>query len=67
MGSHDLVRKGRAMKENNYVVVVKLGEEAINLSAFSAEEALERAQNIISEEYGWDFSRSVEYSVEARA
>jgi hypothetical protein len=55
------------MKENDYTVIVKLGEEAIFLSAFSAEEALERARDIISEEYGWDLSRSVEYSIEARA
>lgn len=55
------------MKENNYVVIVKLGEEAINLSASSAEEALERAKDIIGEEYGWDLSRSVEYSIEAIA
>jgi hypothetical protein len=53
------------MKE--YVVIVKLGEESIYLSADSKEHAIERAKEIIGEQYGYDLSRcsSVSYEVES--
>lgn len=49
------------MKE--YVVIADLGEEAINLKATSKDDAVEKAKDVIAENYGWDFSRSVVYSV----
>lgn len=51
----------------DYTVVVKLGEEAIFLSANSKKHAIELAKDIIAEEYSWDLSRSVDYSVEVGA
>jgi hypothetical protein len=53
------------MKE--YVVLVKLGDEAINLTADSKEHAIERAKDIIGEQYDYDLSRSssVSYEVES--
>lgn len=51
----------------DYTIIVKLGEEAIFLSAKDEKHAIELAKDIIAEEYSWDLSRSVEYSVEVGA
>lgn len=53
------------MKE--YVVIVKLGEEAIHLTADNRDHAIERAKEVIGEQYGYDLSRSssVFYEVES--
>lgn len=50
------------MKE--YVVIVKLGEEAISLTADNKDHAIERAREIIGEQYGYDLSRSITVSYE---
>jgi hypothetical protein len=52
------------MKE--YVVIVKLGEEAIHLEAVSEDEAIDKAREVIAEQYSWDLSRSntVSYEIE---
>jgi hypothetical protein len=54
------------MKE--YVVIVKLGDEAIHLEASSSEHAIERAKDIIAEQYSYDLSRSstVSYEIEGK-
>ena len=46
-----------------YVVIVKLGEEAIGLEADNKEEALERARNVIDESYGEIVAEDSEYEV----
>lgn len=53
------------MKE--YVVIVKLGDEAIALTADNEQHAIERAKDIIAEQYGYDLSRSktISYEVES--
>jgi hypothetical protein len=56
------MRRGRVMKD--YIVVVKLGEEAIHLEAESKEKAIEKAKDIISEQYGYELSRSSTLSYE---
>ena len=48
----------------DYVVIVKLGEEAIHLEAESKEQAIEKAKEIIGEQYGYDLSRSSTLSYE---
>jgi hypothetical protein len=52
------------MKE--YIVIVKLGEEAIHLEADSEDEAIDKAREVIAEQYSWDLSRSntVSYEIE---
>jgi hypothetical protein len=52
------------MKE--YQVIVKLGEEEIYLGADSEKHALDRAKDIIAEQYGYELSRSstVSYQIE---
>ena len=52
------------MKE--YVVIVKLGEEAIHLEAGNDDEAIDKAREIIAEQYSWELSRSntVSYEIE---
>ncbi len=52
------------MKE--YVVIVKLGDEAIHLEAGNEDEAIDKAREIIAEQYSWDLSRSntVSYEIE---
>lgn len=52
------------MKE--YVVIVKLGDEAIHLEASSSEHAIERAKDIIAEQYSYDLSRSSTVSYEIK-
>jgi hypothetical protein len=49
----------------DYIVTVKLGEEAIYLGADSEKDALNRAKDIIAEQYGYELSRSstVSYQV----
>lgn len=49
---------------SDYVVIVKLGEEAIHLEAESKEQAIEKAKEIIGEQYGYDLSRSSTLSYE---
>ena len=49
---------------SDYVVIVKLGEEAIYLEADSKEQAIEKAKEIIGEQYGYDLSRSSTLSYE---
>jgi hypothetical protein len=51
---------------SDYVVIVKLGEEAIHLEAESKEQAIEKAKEIIGEQYGYDLSKSdtVSYEIE---
>ena len=58
-------RKGKQVKE--YVVIVKLGDEAISLTADNSEHAIERAKDIIAEQYSYDLSRSktVSYEIES--
>lgn len=53
------------MKE--YVVIVKLGEEAIHLTADNRDHAIERAKEVIGEQYSYDLSRSssISYEVES--
>ena len=53
------------MKE--YVVTVKLGDEAIYLTADSKDHAIKRARDVIGEQYGYDLSRSntVSYEIES--
>jgi len=53
------------MKE--YVVIVKLGEEAIHLEADSKDHAIDKAREIIAEQYSYDLSRSstISYEVES--
>ena len=53
------------MRENDYVVEVNFMGESISLSAFTAEEALERAKNIIAEEYGYSVAGDATYKVSA--
>ena len=52
------------MKE--YVVVVKLGEDAICLEAESRENAIKKAKDIIGEQYGYELagSSTVSYQIE---
>ena len=52
------------MKE--YTVIVKLGDEAIYLEANSEDDAIDKAREIIAEQYSWDLSRSntVSYEIE---
>jgi hypothetical protein len=52
------------MKE--FTVIVKLGEEAIYLQADNEEQAIEKARDIIGEQYDYDLSRSstVFYEIE---
>jgi len=47
----------------DYVVIVKLGEEAISLSDEDAQEALGRARDIIVENYGEDVAEDSEYEI----
>ena len=51
----------------DYIVTVKLGEDAILLEADSKEQAIEKAKEIIGEQYDYDLSRSssVSYEVES--
>ena len=49
---------------SDYVVIVKLGQEAIHLKAESKEQAIEKAKEIIGEQYGYDLSRSSTLSYE---
>lgn len=57
-------QEGKIMKE--YIVIVKLGEEAIHLEADSEDEAIDKAREVIAEQYSWDLSRSntVSYEIE---
>ena len=48
----------------DYIVIVKLGEEAIYLGAESESKALEKAKDLIAEQYGYDLSRSSTVSYE---
>ena len=48
----------------DYVVIVKLGEEAIYLSAENEEQAIQNAQDTIAEQYGYELSRSSTVSYE---
>lgn len=52
------------MKE--YVVIVKLGDDAIHLEASNEDEAIDKAREIIAEQYSWELSRSntVSYEIE---
>jgi len=54
----------RVMKD--YIVIVKLGEEAIHLEASNEDQAINKAREIIAEQYSWDLSRSntVSYEIE---
>lgn len=54
----------KVMKE--YTVIVKLGDEAIYLEANSEDDAIDKAREIIAEQYSWDLSRSntVSYEIE---
>ena len=47
----------------NYVVIVKLGEEAISLSGDNEQEALDRARDIIEENYGKDVAEDSEWEI----
>ena len=47
----------------DYVVIVKLGEEAISLSSDNEQEALNRARDIIVENYGEDVASDCEYEI----
>jgi len=49
-----------------YTVIVKLGEEAIHLEASNEDDAIDKAREIIAEQYSWDLSRSntVSYEIE---
>ena len=50
--------------EKQYKVVIKLGEEVLNLESQSKESALDFAQQFIAEEYNGYLSESAEYYVE---
>ena len=52
------------MKE--YVVVVKLGEDAVCLEAENEENAIKKAKDIIGEQYGYALadSNTVSYQIE---
>ena len=49
---------------NDYVVIVKLGEDAILLEADSKEQAIEKAKEIIADQYGYKLSKSDTVSYE---
>ena len=53
------------MKE--YVVIVKLGEDAILLEADNKDQAIEKAKEIIGDQYGYKLAKSdtVSYEVES--
>jgi hypothetical protein len=53
----------------DYVIIVKLGEEVIYLEADSNKHAIDKAREIIAEQYGYDLSRSntVSYEIEGEA
>lgn len=53
------------MKENDYVVEVNFMGESISLSARNKNEAIERAKDIISEEYGDSVAGDATYKVSA--
>lgn len=53
------------MIDNQYKIVVSLGEEVFNLSASSAEEALDNAKQIIAEDYSGFLSDNATYRIEA--
>ena len=50
----------------DYIVIVRLGEEAIHLKASNEDDAIDKAREIIAEQYSWDLSRSntVSYEIE---
>jgi len=48
----------------DYVVNAKLGTEVIILSADSEQEAINKAKDIIAEEFGYDFSKSVTFEID---
>lgn len=47
----------------DYVVIVKLGEEAISLSGDNEQEALDRARDIIEENYGDIVAEDSKYEI----
>ena len=51
---------------SDYVVIVKLGEDAILLEANSKEQAIEKAKEIIGDQYGYKLAKSdtVSYKIE---
>lgn len=51
---------------NDYVVIVKLGEDAILLEADNKDQAIEKAKEIIGDQYGYKLSKSdtVSYEIE---
>jgi hypothetical protein len=51
----------------DYIVIVKLGEEAIHLQAKSEDQAIDKAREIIAEQYSWELSRSNTVSYEIGA
>jgi hypothetical protein len=51
---------------SDYVVIVKLGEEAIYLEADNKEQAIERAKETIGEQYGYELSKSDTVSYEIK-
>ena len=50
----------------DYIVIVKLGEDAILLEAESKEKAIEKAKEIIGDQYGYKLAKSetVSYEIE---
>jgi hypothetical protein len=50
----------------DYIVTVKLGEDAILIEADSKEQAIEKAKEIIGDQYGYKLAKSdtVSYEVE---
>jgi hypothetical protein len=61
-----IAKESGAQVLKEYIVIVKLGEEAIHLEADSKDYAIERAKDIIAEQYSYDLSRSstISYEVE---
>lgn len=51
---------------SDYVVIVKLGQDAILLEADNKDQAIEKAKEIIGDQYGYKLSKSdtVSYEIE---
>ena len=58
-----LKEKGKD-KMSEYVVVVKLMDEAISLGAGSKEEAISKAREIIAEQYSEGVAKDATYTIE---
>jgi hypothetical protein len=50
----------------DYIVIVKLGEDAILLEAESKEKAIEKAKEIIGDQYGYKLAKSDTVSYEIK-